>query len=174
MLHGMTENKLPADTHLAYTVSHEAWYARTPGIVDQPQIMVGASAQGSGGGVAWEFSVTEHDFGGHGRAIKVGVFDDAFDDAFAAFAQIPEFFAALAAGDIDTLDKVALLLQHIGAVDETEREDPATHRAPSPTSPLRQAIRAAAVASYADSGGRRVLVIPESAIPAIAENATEG
>lgn len=158
---------LPEDTHLAYTVSHEAWYARHPGIVDQPQIMVAASAQGSGGGVGWEFSVSEHDFD-RTRPISIRL----FDDAFAAFTQIPEFFAAVAAEGTGTLDGVRALLDRLGAVDETDREDPATHRTPTPTSPLRQAIRAAAVASYADSGGKRVLVIPESAIPAIAQVVT--
>lgn len=154
---------LPEGTRLAYTVSHEAWYARRPGIVDQPQIMVSASSPG--GGCAWEFGVNEHDFGSHGRAIRV----DVFDDAFAAFAQIPEFFAALAAEGIGTLDGVRSVLDRMGAVDETDRTDPATDREAAPTSPLRQAIRAAAVASYADSGGRRVLIIPESVIPAIAQ-----
>jgi hypothetical protein len=164
----MTETKLPEDTHLAYTVSHEAWYARTPGIVDQPQIMVAASAQGSGGGVAWEFSVTEHDFGSHGRAIQIGV----FDDAFAAFAQIPEFFAALVAEKIDTLGGVRALLDRMGAVDETDRRGPAASE-PAPASHLRQAIKTAAVASYATSGGQRLLVIPESTVPAIAAAVTE-
>jgi hypothetical protein len=160
---------LPEDCHLIYTVSHEAWYARHPGIVDQPQIMVSASSDE--GGCAWEFGVNEHDFGtGHGRAIRA----DVFDDAFAAFAQIPEFFAALAAEKIGTLDEVRALLDRMGAVDQTDRRDPATRHEAVPTSPLRQAIRAAAVASYADSSGRRVLIIPESAIPAIANTVTEG
>jgi hypothetical protein len=162
---------MPEDCHLAYVVSHEAWYARQPGIVDQRHIMVMASS--SGGGCAWEFSVTEHDFGSHGRAIKVGV----FDDAFAAFAQIPEFYAALVAEKVETLDETRALLDRMGAVDETERTPRGTPE-PSgvvrpPTWEIGRVLRAAAVASYSDSSGRRVLVIPESAVPAIAEAAQE-
>ena len=112
----MTSIPLPEGTHFAYTVTHEAWYARSlPD--DRRELNISASALGASGGVAWEFTVEEVDLGSHGLPIRVKV----FDDAFAAFAQIPEFFAALAANDIDTLDKVTLLLQHLGAVDETQR-----------------------------------------------------
>ena len=107
---------LPEDTHLAYSVFHEAWYASVPGNVRQPEIGVAASAEGSGGGVAWEFAVEEVDLSP--TAIRVRV----FDDAFAAFAEMPEFFAALAAEKITTLAQVRELLDRLGAVDETSRE----------------------------------------------------
>lgn len=157
---------LPEDTHLAYSLPHEAYYAATPGIVGGPMIYVSASAQGSGGGVAWEFSVKAIDLG-RNSAIRV----DIFDDAFAAFAQIPEFFAALAANDIDTLDKVTLLLQHMGAVDETKRTDPDTP-SPEPVSPvvrLKNALDGAAIAHYG-TGRDRVLIIPEDSAYAIARS----
>lgn len=107
---------LPEDTHLAYVVSHEAWYAQTPGVIDHPEINISASAEGNGGGVAWEFTVEEVDLGSHGPAIRAKV----FDDAFAAYTQLPEFFARLAGG-ITTLKQVQALLDDLGAVDETDR-----------------------------------------------------
>lgn len=114
---------LPEDTHLAYTVTHEAWYARSlPD--DRREINITASAPG--GGVAWEFTVEEVDLGSHGPAIRVKV----FDDAFAAFAQIPQFFANLAGGKVKTLDEVRDVLRLMGAVDETERRGP-DHSAPA-------------------------------------------
>ena len=86
--------QLPEDCRLAYIVSHEAWYARS--MPDrQPEMSVMAAAEG--GGCAWEFTITEADFENRGmHPISVRL----FDDAFAAFAQIPEFFAALATGGL--------------------------------------------------------------------------
>jgi hypothetical protein len=111
--------QLPEDCRLAYIVSHEAWFARTPGIVDRPEISVCASANDGRGG-EWSFGISEVDFGSHGQAIELKV----FDDAFAAFAQIPEFFAALAAENITELAGVRALLDRLGAVDQTERRTP--------------------------------------------------
>src|SRR5437879_2598105 len=106
--------ELPGDTHLAYVVTHEAWYANA--LPDRhPEISVLASAEG--GGCAWEFMVEEVDLSPSGPAIRVKV----FDDAFAVFAQMPEFFAALAAEKTDALDGVREILDRLGAVDETER-----------------------------------------------------
>lgn len=111
---------MPDDCHLAYIVSHEAWYAQTPGVIDRPSISVSASS--SGGGVAWEFTVEEYDHG-NTHPIRVGMFSDAFD----AFAQIPEFFTRLTDG-AETLDDVRAILDSIGARDETERREPARYR----------------------------------------------
>lgn len=107
---------LPDDCYLSYIVGHEAWYALVPGnIVDKPEINVCAS--NTGGGVAWEFSVTEYDQGDHGHPIRVGM----FSDSFAAFRQIPWFFEALADG-VTTLAQVIAALDAAGAIDETDRE----------------------------------------------------
>ena len=104
--------RLDAGTHLTYIVSQEQW---GPGIVPQPEIYV--SAAYGDGGCAWGFPVREYDLSG-GPAIRAEV----FDDAFAAFTQIPEFFAALADEEICTLDAVQRLLDRMGALDETRRE----------------------------------------------------
>jgi len=121
----MTENKLPEDTHLAYVISHEAWYwSALPG--RQPEVGVMASAKGTGGGVAWEFYIVEYDFSGS-NPIKLGM----FNEAFAAFEQIPEFFSALVAEKISSLEEVVALLRRIGAVDETDRTAPYTERGPA-------------------------------------------
>lgn len=122
-------SSLPEDTHLAYIVSHEAWYAKGAGIGDRREINISASAEGSGGGVAWEFSVEEVDLGQSRPvpALRVKV----FDDAFAAFAQIPEFFATLAAQAPASLRDVTALLDYMGAVDETKRTSPYADRSPA-------------------------------------------
>jgi hypothetical protein len=111
---------IPEDCHLAYIVSHEAWYwdaSRAPG--ENPHLSVSASGKGSGGGVAWEFDIEEMELGGK-PVTRVKV----FDDAYAAFAQVPELFAALADGGGTTLAAVRDLLDMLGAVDETERVSP--------------------------------------------------
>jgi hypothetical protein len=117
-----TKQQLPEGTHLAYTVFHESWYAEVPGTVREPSIGIAASAEGAGGGVAWEFAVEEASFtdksGQHPISVRL------FDDAFVAIAQIPEFFAALATGSVTSLRAVCDLLDGMGAVDETKREDP--------------------------------------------------
>lgn len=115
---------LPEDTHLAYTVWHEAWYAdlnRIPG--EEPHLMVAASAEGSGGGVAWEFQIDGYQLGRE-PVTRVKM----FDDAYAAFAQMPEFFAVLAEQTPQTLDDVRAILDALGAVDETPRVSPYPER----------------------------------------------
>lgn len=123
----------PEGCHLAYTVSHEAWYAQAAGRGDPPTIMVAAAHEG--GGVAWEFAVEEHNLGG--KTIRVCVFADAHD----AFLQIPEFFRELAFLDVCELDGVRLVLDGMGAVDETVREMPERYR--DAEMPLRERIVAA-------------------------------
>lgn len=117
---------LPEDTHLAYTVWHEAWYAdasRTPG--EQPHLMVSASGDDEGG-VAWEFQIDDYELG-NAPVTRVKI----FEDAYAAFADMPEFFAALAERRPVTLDEVREILDGLGAIDETQRESPYPPRNPS-------------------------------------------
>jgi hypothetical protein len=112
---------LPEHTHLAYVASHEAWYAHANQI-SHPQLSIMASHKG--GGVAWEFSAEEYELGGR-QVVRVRM----FFDSFAAYAQMPEFFAALAEqGETATLDSVRAALDALGALDETERETPPRYR----------------------------------------------
>ena len=119
-------DQLPDGTHLAYSINHESrWWRQIPTQArpnnGRPSIQVCASAEGNGGGVAWEFAVVEHDLGKTIPALKLGI----FDDAWAAFADIPGFFASLADGDeMLTLDDVVAILKALGAVDETDRGEP--------------------------------------------------
>lgn len=113
---------LPKDTHLAYTVWTEAWWydaSRTPG--DHPQLMISASAKGSGGGVAWEFPIESYELGGE-MVTRLKMFNYSYQ----AMAQVPEFFAALMEQRPGTLDQVRAILDALGAVDETERVSPYT------------------------------------------------
>lgn len=108
---------LPDDCTLAYTVNHESKYYRlyreATGTMTGRSLGVAASA--SGGGVAWEFVVEEHRLGKGAVQLQI------FDDAFAALAQIPEFFAALAEQEPTSLDAVRAILDELGAVDQTTR-----------------------------------------------------
>lgn len=108
---------LPEGTHLAYIITHEAWYARS---LPDDRREVNVIAAADGGGCAWEFTVEEVDLGSHGRPIRVKV----FDDAFAAFKAIPRFFQYLASDGITTLEDATRLLDGLGAKDETERRGP--------------------------------------------------
>jgi hypothetical protein len=148
----MSSMQLPEDTHLAYVVSHEAWYANA--MPDRhPEINVMAAAEG--GGVAWEFSVEEVDLGSSGPAIRVKV----FDDAFAAFAQLPEFFALLAAEKADTLDSVCRILDRLGAADETERRSGKYGEIPAKATAnrIRKAIEGSGTPDEAAAAVMRVL-----------------
>jgi hypothetical protein len=101
---------LPEGTRLTYVVIREGWgLDLLSGVTLPPQITVALVADGTG--TVWEFGVFGHDDTG-ARSIKVIV----PSSAFAAFTQIPEFFAALATGsNIATLDMATSLLRRIGA-----------------------------------------------------------
>jgi hypothetical protein len=104
---------LPEGTHLAYAV-----FQSRPG--SGSSVGIAASAEGAGGPPAWEFRVEEATFTDSSGRRPICV--RLFDDAFAALAQIPEFFAALADGSAKDLQAVRDLLDRMGAVDETQRE----------------------------------------------------
>ncbi len=111
---------LPDGTRLAYTILREAWYADAAR--DEPaRINIAASVPGDG--VAWEFLVVEY---------REGLRVEIFDDAWPAFAQVPELFAALAAAGTPTLNDVTVLLDRLGAVDETARTSPYAPRETTP------------------------------------------
>jgi len=106
---------IPKDCRLAYVVSHEAWYwdvSRSPG--DKPHLNVQAAAYE--GGVAWEFEVSEYHLGG-----KPCTHIEMFDDAYEAFAQIPEFFVLMREHQPGTLREVRGILDGLGAEDVTKR-----------------------------------------------------
>lgn len=73
------------------------------------------SATDRNGGCVWEFIVAEHVFHTGEASTHVEIMNDAYQ----AFAQIPEFFAALAAEHPTTLPPVAQILARLGAVDLT-------------------------------------------------------
>jgi len=151
--------QLPEDCHLAYIVSHEAWYAKA--MPDrQPEMSVMAAADG--GGCAWEFTVTEADFENRGQhPISVHV----FDDAFAVFAQIPEFFATLAAEEVTTLGGVRTLLANLGAADETDRKGSGTLPEKATAGRIRHAIASMSVTRPGSDG--LVTVNAENAAEAV-------
>lgn len=111
---------LPEGTHLAYIVVHEAWYSMPPNDVridKRPTLTVCASAEGQGGGVAWEFELV-HQLG-KVDALQLKMFSDSWD----ALKQIPEFFEGLTRiGRTANIANVRALLDELGAVDETQRE----------------------------------------------------
>ncbi len=114
---------LPDGCRLAYTIFHEAWYASADPD-RRPTINVSAAST-HGDGVAWDFQIVEHQVGPAGQRIPA-LRVEIFDDAWPAFAQVPELFAALAAAGQPTLNDVTVLLDRLGAVDETARTSPYT------------------------------------------------
>ena len=108
---------LPDGCHLAYAISGDAWYA--PALSDEPPTVT-ISAATPTDGIAWEFQVVKHDLGDGTRALRVEVFAEAWP----AFAQVPEVFAALAAEFPPVLGDVVIILDRLGAVDETARTNP--------------------------------------------------
>jgi hypothetical protein len=113
-------HRIGDDATLTYSVEHEAWHwpaNRATGT--RPTVFVTAD---TGGGCEWQFTVTvtEHEQDQR-RPIRVEV----FDEAFAAFRDIPDFFAALDAMPAMTLADVVRILRRMDATDITEREIPA-------------------------------------------------
>jgi hypothetical protein len=109
--------ELDPDCTLGYTIGHEAWYWM-PDRRAQRYVRVGADS--SGGGCKWEFLVEEVVLSsqpGARAALQVCVFDDAWE----AFAQVPELFAALAAEPPEDFAELCALLDRIGAKDTTAR-----------------------------------------------------
>ncbi|MDQ0376530.1 hypothetical protein [Amycolatopsis thermophila] len=104
------------DCLLTYFVQQEAWFADAAYAGEVPAINISASADTGRDGVKWDFTVQEHHLAGR-PALQVSL----FDDAFAAFTDVPELFAALAAEQPRTLDQLRNLLDRLGAVDVTRR-----------------------------------------------------
>jgi hypothetical protein len=116
-----------SESRLSYVISHEAHYKS---VIKGREINVQREALTENGhhdGVHWEFHFQWHDFGDHGDAVQVKLFDDAWQ----AFTEVPELFAALSArhtGPEGTVSMppaaVAALLDEHGFTDITERERP--------------------------------------------------
>jgi hypothetical protein len=109
---------LSADCFLGYYVHDEASYAavlKPIGAMPYKVPALGICAASTGGGVEWEFVVTEHEL--NNTTIKVAM----FAEAFLAFEQIPEFFAFLVDQAPATLEVVREFLDSIGAKDLTQR-----------------------------------------------------
>lgn len=97
---------------MAYTVGAESWH-RQPG--SNPDIMI--SKLHPDGGCDWQFPIRQ--------VSDIGIRAEIFDDAWHAFAEVPELFATLAAlGGDATLNDVRATLDHLGYVDTTERTRP--------------------------------------------------
>jgi hypothetical protein len=113
-------------TRFSYALHYEACYWGT--IPDIPHISV--LARRSTGQLAWEVTFTETLLANGRTAVHLRV----ADDAWTAFTQLPELFAALAvrvAGDT-TIEEIRELLIAMGGTDETLRDVPPgydiTHR----------------------------------------------
>lgn len=93
---------------LTYTIPHEAYYKSV--ITD---VSIGVQKAADEGGVAWEFSIVEKR--------NIGLRVEVFDDAWAAFAEIPELFAELARSGRTNLGGVRGILDDLGFEDATQR-----------------------------------------------------
>ena len=99
------------DYRYTYDVPAEAWYGHT--IAGAPRI--GVHRSHVDGGVAWEFSIEEHDL--NGPTLLLRTFGDAWD----AFGDVPELFEALRTEQPDTLTELRALLGGLGFEDITKR-----------------------------------------------------
>lgn len=106
--------RLPKDCTLTYIVGYEAWYADANRLTC-PNPYLGIHASADDGGVVWEFEVEEKDLDGPTVRLKM------FNDSFAAFEQVPEFFTMLTLQRPSTLADVRSILHYLGAEDRTER-----------------------------------------------------
>ena len=112
---------LSKDCYLAYYVNDEASYAavlKPIGAMPYDVPSLGICSASTGGGVDWEFVVTEHEL--NSTTIKVAMFAEAFP----ALQQIPEFFAFLVDQAPAALDVVRAWLDSVGAKDVTDRSTP--------------------------------------------------
>lgn len=104
------------DHRWEYIVSHEAWYAAV--LDDKTRGIDIRKASAEGGGVYWEFGIRWIPLFGR-ECPKVSI----FDDAWAAFREIPEFFSGLYdMGENAQPDAVTALLDRCGFIDVTERQ----------------------------------------------------
>jgi hypothetical protein len=111
-------------SRLSYVISHEAHYKS---VVKGREINVHREAlteDGKHDGVYWEFGFEWHDLPSHGDTPQLRM----FDDSWAAFAEVPELFAALArrhTADGNNVSMppaaVAALLDSLGFTDVTPR-----------------------------------------------------
>lgn len=109
----------PPGLALAYHVCREAWYAPFQPSNDRTVLSVGLYNAANRGGCRWEFSIDEEQANGPTLQVKV------FSDAWQAFMDIPEVFAAL--GDLGQgalVEEVVEILDEFGFRDFTRRENP--------------------------------------------------
>lgn len=106
------------DCVLTYLVCAETWYANTLNDADSPDLYI--SATSNEGGQHWEFGVIDRTAVMGHPCLELRL----FSDALAALADLPEFFAAMAAEQPRDLNAVRAILDRIGAVDGTVRERP--------------------------------------------------
>ncbi len=97
---------------LTYIATHEAYYAR-----DDQERTLNVVKAADAGGCAWEFNIVDHSERLDTAAVRVEIFDDAWQ----AFAEIPDLFAALAEIGESSLDEVRQILDQLGFTDATER-----------------------------------------------------
>ena len=115
------------ESRLTYTVTHEAWYASSavqtlPGPYEVGVHREALDRAGQGSGVHWEFVIEWHDFkhlnDSHTYTPRVAVFNDAWQ----AFIEVPDLFAALAQDKPKTVKDVTDILDRLGFIDTTERQ----------------------------------------------------
>ncbi len=110
---------LPGDTFLAYEVYAETtWWGQLQPDArpNEGRESISVSATSRGGGCRWEFPVIQYELSGR-PALRVAL----FHTAWAAFDEIPGFFAGLAAGKYSRLGEVTEWLDNLDAVDITDR-----------------------------------------------------
>lgn len=128
----------PTGYQLTYIYGPEAWYRRNVGVGESILIaLVPADRRGC----RWEFKIF-CDRIGAGSSVRF----EMYGDAFAAYIEAPELFAALADETPRTLEAVRLVLDRLGVVDDTPRTGPNGETdipaaIPTPYQALKAAVR---------------------------------
>ena len=108
---------LPTGTELVYIIGDDAWYAEANRPTN-PHPYLSVEALYPGDGCEWEFTIIERELQGSCTQVRI------FQDAYAAFVQVPELFQAFADEHPTTLAAVVAILDELGAKDITPRVNP--------------------------------------------------
>jgi hypothetical protein len=108
---------LDPDCKLAYTIIDETYYRDAMKHQERPLLWVSSSCEDTS--IDWQFNVEEYTFD-WGRSLQLTMHPSACK----AIVQVPELFAALAEQEPKTLSEMVAILDRLGAVDVTERDEP--------------------------------------------------
>ena len=107
-----------------YIVHSRCWYADTVPHRDKTLENVTITKPAEGGGVHWEFGIRLRILSPNSEYPTRAWLVDVYDDAWAAFRELPPFFSRLSDMKKPTLKKLEGILRECGIVDDTPTVNP--------------------------------------------------